>query len=96
MQFFATVAAAATLFASVASAYNGFYKPEDGEKIPAGAPYLIKWVNDLQDSVQINLKKGPSTMLEDKGMIVMLEYNYGNYTWHVPADLPAGKVRLTP
>jgi len=91
MKFFATAAAAAALFASVASAYNGFYKPEDGEQIPAGSDYLIKWVNDIEGQVAINLKQGPSTNLKDLGPVVMLEYNWGNYTWHVPSDLPAGK-----
>jgi hypothetical protein len=91
MKFFVSVTAAATFFATLASAYNGFANPAEGEVVPAGKPYLIKWTADTPGPVSITLRKGPRTHLDTLYQIVMLEYNWGNYTWDVPADTPAGK-----
>lgn len=91
MKFFVSAAAATTFFAALASAYNGFAGPAEGEAIPAGKPYVIKWTADTEGPVYLTLRKGPRTNLDTLYQIVMLEYNWGNYTWDVPADTPAGK-----
>lgn len=92
MKFFVSATTAATFFAALASAYNGFAGPAEGEVVPAGKPYLIKWEADTEGPVCINLRKGPRDNLDKLYQIVMLEYNWGNYTWDVPADTPSGKV----
>ena len=92
MKFFVSATAAVTFFAALASAYNGFANPAEGEVVPAGKPYLIKWTADTEGPVCLTLRKGPRTNLDTLYQIVMLEYNWGNYTWDVPADTPAGKV----
>lgn len=88
---FASTAAAVTFCSSLVSAYNGFINPTEGEVIPAGKPYLIKWEADTPGPVNITLRKGPRKNLDTLYSIVMLEYNWGNYTWDVPADTPAAK-----
>jgi len=52
---------------------------------------MIKWDADTEGPVRITLRKGPRTNLDTLYQIVLLEYNWGNYTWDVPADTPAGK-----
>ncbi|RPB29197.1 hypothetical protein L211DRAFT_845193 [Terfezia boudieri ATCC MYA-4762] len=91
MKFFVSATTAVTFFAVLASAYNGFANPAEGEVIPAGKPYLIKWTADTEGPVALTLRKGPRNNLDTLYQIVMLEYNWGNYTWDVPANTPAGK-----
>jgi len=92
MKFFASTITAATFFAGLASAYNGFITPVEGEVTKAGKPYLIKWLADTEGQVTIELMQGARKDLKEKYQIVMLEFNWGNYTWDIPADTPAGKV----
>lgn len=91
MKFFASATTAATFFAGLASAYNGFITPAEGDVAQAGKPCLIKWVADTEGQVTITLMKGARKNLDEISQVVMLEYNWGNYTWDIPADTPAGK-----
>lgn len=91
MKFITSIFTAAALLTTLVSAgNNGFSNPAPGEKIYAGKPYLIKWTADTPGPVKIDLGKGSSKNIENKGQIVMLEFNWGNYTWDCPADTPAG------
>lgn len=88
---FATVTAI-TFFTTIASASNLFLKPGAGEKVPAGKDYLIMWVADTPGPMVLTLMEGDPGNLEDAGTIVLLEHNFGNYTWAVPADQQPDKV----
>jgi len=90
MKFITSVFAAASLLATLVSAKNGFITPETGAKVKAGEPCLITWTADTPGPIDIILGKGDSKNLDSKGRIVLLMTNFGNYTWDVPADTPAG------
>ncbi|KAF8475501.1 Ser-Thr-rich glycosyl-phosphatidyl-inositol-anchored membrane family-domain-containing protein [Kalaharituber pfeilii] len=91
MQFITSVAAVAALLAAVASAAgNGFITPQPGAIIPAGKECFISWKADTPGPVTIYLMKGDSKDLDRKSQVVLLETNFGNYTWDVPSSLPEG------
>ena len=89
-----SIVAAVSILATITSAANTILNPAEGEKVPAGKPYLIKWEADTPGPVAINLRRGESANLQDLGQIVMLEFNWGNYSWSVPADREAGNVSV--
>lgn len=59
--------------------------------MPAGKDYLLKWAANTPGPVTITLREGNTGNLQDVGQIVMLEKNWGNYTWAVPKEQKPGK-----
>ena len=96
MKFFVSAATAAALFAALASASNTLLTPKEAEVVKSGEPYLMMWEADTPGPVTLTLRKGDSKNLDTLYDIVMLEYNWGNYTWDVPANTENGKVYYTP
>ena len=86
-----SIVAAVSILATITSAANTILNPAEGEMVPAGKPYLIKWEADTPGPVFINLRRGENTNLQD---LVMLEFIWGNYSWSVPADQVAGTVSV--
>jgi len=84
------IAAAVFFLATIASAANAITKPTEGEKVPAGKPYVIQWTADTAGPIIINLRRGQGDKLNEGAKLVELETNFGNWTWPVPGDQEPG------
>ena len=80
MRFIISIFTATSLLATVVSTKNGFITPVDGQQVKAGEPCLISWKADTPGPVEGTLNRGDSKNLDTVDRVVMLEFNWGNYT----------------